>query len=97
MSEQTEGLAELRASFDAIDSELLRLVAARRAVSRRMAVVKLTAGLAFHDPAREAALMARLRAEGSALGLPDALVDALVLLLLADSLQVQRQEEPAAT
>jgi chorismate mutase len=97
MSEQTEGLAELRASFDAIDSELLRLLAARRAVSRRMAAVKLTAGLAFHDPAREAALMARLRAEGSTLGLPEALVEPLVLLLLADSLQVQRQEAPAAT
>lgn len=97
MSEQTESLAELRARFDAIDSELLRLVASRRTISRRMAVVKLAAGLAFHDPAREAALMARLRAEGSTLGLPDALVEPLVLLLLADSLQVQRQEEPAAT
>ena len=97
MSEQTEGLAELRASFDAIDSELLRLVAARRAVSRRMAVVKLTAGLAFHDPAREAELLARVRADGSRLNLPDALVEQLFLLLLADSLQVQRQEEPTAT
>lgn len=97
MSEQREGLAELRARFDAIDSELLRLVAARRAVSRRMAAVKLAEGLPFHDPAREAELMARLRAEGSALGLPDALVAQLLLLLLADSLEVQRQEEPTAT
>ncbi len=97
MSEQREGLAELRASFDAIDSELLRLVAARRAVSCRMAAVKLAEALPFHDPAREAELMERLRAEGSALGLPDALVAQLLLLLLADSLEVQRQEAAAAT
>ncbi|NQW62352.1 MAG: chorismate mutase [Deltaproteobacteria bacterium] len=97
MSEQREGIAELRASFDAIDSELLRLVAARRAVSRRMAAVKLAEGLPFHDPAREAELLARLRAECTALGLPDTLVEQLFLLLLADSLQVQRQDEPTAT
>lgn len=97
MSGQREGLAELRAMFDAIDSELLRLVAARRAVSRRMAAVKLEEGLAFHDPAREAALLARLRADGCRLDVPEALVDPLYLLLLADSLQVQRQEAAAAT
>jgi len=97
MSEQREGIAELRASFDAIDSELLRLVAARRAVSRRMAAVKLAEGLPFHDPAREAGLLARLQAECTALGLPETLVEPLFLLLLADSLQVQRQEAPTAT
>jgi chorismate mutase len=59
--------------------------------------VKLAAGLPFHDPAREAELLARLRAEGTALGLPDTLVEQLFLLLLADSLQVQRQEAAAAT
>jgi len=97
MSEQREGIAALRASFDAIDSELLRLVAARRAVSRRMAAVKLAEGLPFHDPAREAELLERLREEGSRLNVPNALLQPLFLLLLADSLQVQRQEEPTAT
>lgn len=97
MSEQREGIAELRASFDAIDSELLQLVAARRAISRRMAAVKLAEGLPFHDPAREAELLERVQADGSRLNLPDALVKPLFLLLLADSLQVQRQEEPTAT
>ena len=97
MSEQREGVAALRASFDAIDGELLRLVAERRAISRRMAAVKLAEGLPFHDPEREAELLARLRGEGTALGLPDTLVEQLFLLLLADSLQVQRQEAAAAT
>lgn len=97
MSEQREGVAALRASFDAIDAELLRLVAARRAISRRMAAVKLAEGLPFHDPAREAELMARLREEGSRLEVPGALVEQLYLLLLADSLQVQRQEASAVT
>ena len=97
MSEQREGVAALRASFDAIDGELLRLVAERRAISRRMAAVKLAAGLPFHDPAREAELLARLLGEGSRLEVPGALVEQLFLLLLADSLQVQRQEAPAAT
>lgn len=97
MSEQREGVAALRASFDAIDGELLRLVAERRAISRRMAAVKLAAGLPFHDPAREAELLARLLGEGSRLEVPGALVEQLFLLLLADSLQVQRQEAAAAT
>jgi chorismate mutase len=97
LSEQREGVAALRASFDAIDGELLRLVAERRAISRRMAAVKLAAGLPFHDPAREAELLARLLGEGSRLEVPGALVEQLFLLLLADSLQVQRQEAPAAT
>jgi chorismate mutase len=97
MSEQREGIAALRASMDAIDAELLRWVSERRAISRRMAAVKLAEGLPFHDPAREAELMARLRAEGAALGLPETLVEQLYLLLLADSLQVQRQEASAVT
>jgi len=97
MSEQREGIAALRASMDAIDAELLRWVSERRAISRRMAAVKLAEGLPFHDPAREAELMGRLRAEGTALGLPDTLVEQLYLLLLADSLQVQRQEASAVT
>jgi chorismate mutase len=62
-----------------------------------MAAVKLAAGLPFHDPAREAELLARLLGEGSRLEVPGALVEQLFLLLLADSLQVQRQEAPAAT
>jgi chorismate mutase len=97
MSEQREGIAALRASMDAIDAELLRWVSERRAISRRMAAVKLAEGLPFHDPAREAELTARLQAAGTALGLPDTLVEQLYLLLLADSLQVQRQEASAVT
>lgn len=97
MSERLEGLAELRASFDGIDSDLLQLVAARRAVSRRMAALKLSAGLAFRDPAREQELLTRLQGEGAALGLPEALVERLFLLLLDDSVRVQEQVEPTAT
>jgi chorismate mutase len=42
-----------------------------------MAAVKLAEGLPFHDPAREAELLERLREEGSRLNVPNALLQPL--------------------
>lgn len=92
MANPPEGIAALRASFDAIDTALLRLVAERREVSRQMAALKRAHGLPFRDASRESELLARLRAEGLAAGIPGDLVERLFRLLLTDSLAVQERE-----
>ena len=97
MATPPEGIAALRASFDAIDTALLRLVAERREVSRQMAALKEEHGLAFHDAARESELLARLCAEGRAAGIPGDLVERLFRMLLADSLAVQEGERQPPT
>lgn len=97
MEEAQEGIGALRAEFDAIDGALLRLVAERRAVSRRIAAVKRSEGLPLRDAAREAELLAGLQQQAALLGLPSELVERLYGLLLADSLSVQAATPPTAT
>ncbi len=53
-------LAALRGRLDALDDELLALVARRAAVVDEVAALKRAAGEALHDAGREAAIRARL-------------------------------------
>ncbi len=53
-------LDQLREQLDAIDDELLSLVARRAAVVDEVAALKRREGAPLHDPERERALTARL-------------------------------------
>lgn len=89
MGDPKAGLTALRAEMDAADRDLLAAIAARRAVSRRMAAFKTAEGLPFRDEARETELLARLVRDGAAAGLPAELIESLYRFLLRDSLEIQ--------
>lgn len=58
-------IAELRRSIDAIDQQLLMLLAERVRLVLAVGEQKRRAGLAIYDPAREKSLLDRLAAEAS--------------------------------
>lgn len=82
-------IVALRGEMDEADRALLLALAARRAVSRKMAEVKRAEGLPFRDEAREAELLRRVAGEGAELGLPAGLIAELYPILLRDSLEIQ--------
>lgn len=78
-------LATLRAEIDAIDRALVDLLAARREVVERIAAHKRAHGQAGRDPAREAAMRAAMSRYGAQRGVPEALVTAVLEVVLTDS------------
>lgn len=64
-------LEDARSRIEALDDELLRLVAGRVALAAEIGATKRAAGAATLDPAREAAVIRRAVERGRALGLPD--------------------------
>jgi chorismate mutase/prephenate dehydrogenase len=68
-------LSRLREDIDAIDAELVRLLARRLEKVAEVGRIKSRLGLPVWDPAREAALLAERRAEAEALGVPPDLVE----------------------
>jgi len=76
-------LAEARSRIDAIDREVLRLLAERATVTRALAAWKAAHGLDARDPAREAAMLDARRREAEALGLSAWLAEAVTRAVLA--------------
>lgn len=70
-------LSSLRAEVDAVDAELIALLARRREVVARLFALKDARALPRLDAAREAALLADRRARAEALGLPGDDVEAV--------------------
>lgn len=84
-SSPTDHLAALRARIDETDRAIVALLAARRAIVEEMRALKASHDLPRIDPLREAEMRAALVAEGSRLGVPEALVLAVLDAILADS------------
>ncbi len=78
-------LADLRARIDAIDAQLVALLAARRAVVADLFAWKDARGIPRFDPAREQTLLADRGAQGERLGVPRALTAAVMRAVLEDS------------
>ena len=72
--EQAE-LEAFRAEIDAIDAEIVRLIAKRMAVVDRVVGVKQKAGLPAHIPERVEAVAERVRAEARRSGAPPELAE----------------------
>lgn len=68
-------LSQLREDIDALDRELVRLLAQRLQKVAEVGELKSRHGLPVWDPERESALLARRRAEAEALGVPPDLVE----------------------
>ncbi len=83
MSDPGDRVEALRLEIDALDEAIARAVLARRGVVAEMREEKARRGVAFLDPAREAAVEARYR--GLLAGVPEAQVHALVRAVLEGS------------
>jgi chorismate mutase len=75
--EFTESLNEHRRELDALDAQLVSLLAARFAVTRRIGALKAANGVAAADPAREQAQLERLLSLSGDLELPADLTRAI--------------------
>ncbi|MEO0064643.1 MAG: chorismate mutase [Chloroflexota bacterium] len=83
MSDPAARLQEIRAAIDAIDDQLLTLLAARTELALEAGEVKSALGRAVQDPEREAALLARVAARGAGALTPEDLVQLWTLLMAA--------------
>jgi chorismate mutase/prephenate dehydrogenase len=71
--DMAEELNALRDKIDAVDKQLIDLLAARLALVGEVGEVKSRHGLPIYAPDREASMLARRRAEAEALGVPGTL------------------------
>lgn len=78
-----------RAGIDAVDQQILQLLAERRRLVTDIAAAKVQKGLEFHDPAREDRLLAERVAVAREYGLDAGVVVRLWEQILDDSLRVQ--------
>lgn len=85
-------LSEARGQIDAVDRELLALLARRTELARRAGRAKADLGRPVRDPEREAALLDEREAWGAALGLDAASVRALFEDVIAASRAAQRAD-----
>ena len=82
--------AALRASIDAVDRELLRLLADRRRLGEALGALKAGEVSPVRDVERERAVIDRAIEAGDALGLDAKFVESLFQLIIDDSLRRQR-------
>lgn len=86
-------LDTLRQNIAALDASLLKLVAQRLQLARRVGRHKRQQCLAVTDSAVEALILQQNLRIGQALQLPPALVRSLTALLIDYATRVQREEE----
>lgn len=85
MTPPADSLASFRARIDALDAQLLALLATRRALVAEIFAFKDAHGLSRIDAAREAALIASRRDEAERLGVPPAVTEAVFRAILDDA------------
>ena len=89
-------LKELRDQLTRLDGELLALIAERQRLSSEVARVKRATGHPTRDFQRERDVLLNARSAAAKLGLPPALADNLLRLLIRSSLATQEQAQVAA-
>ena len=89
-------LGELRERLTRLDGELLALIAERQRLSEEVARVKRATGHPTRDFQRERDVLMNARVAAEKLGLPPALADNLLRLLIRSSLATQEQAQLAA-
>jgi chorismate mutase / prephenate dehydrogenase len=84
-------LQDLRTRLSEVDRQLLELVAARQQLSEEVGALKRSQGLATRDFAREKQVLELARANAAGLGIPPAVAEALMGLLIRSSLANQER------
>jgi chorismate mutase/prephenate dehydrogenase len=90
-------LSELRDRLSRLDRELLELVAERQRLSREVARVKRATATPTRDYARERDVILNARTHAERLGVPPAIAEQILRLLIRSSLATQEQAQVAAT
>ncbi len=80
-----EELNVLRDKIDAVDKQLIDLLAARLALVGEVGEVKSRHGLPIYAPDREASMLARRRAEAEQLGVPGDLIEDVLRRVMRES------------
>ncbi|MBL0670993.1 bifunctional chorismate mutase/prephenate dehydrogenase [Aeromonas hydrophila] len=80
-----EELNALRDKIDAVDKQLIDLLAARLALVGEVGEVKSRHGLPIYAPDREASMLARRRAEAELLGVPGDLIEDVLRRVMRES------------
>jgi chorismate mutase / prephenate dehydrogenase len=91
-----EALDELRRRINAIDDQLVALVAERKNLSREVARVKRVTGRATRDYGREREVIVGARAKAQELGVSPDLAEEMLRLLIRSSLTTQEQASVVA-
>lgn len=86
----SDAIAEIRTRINTTDTEILRLIAQRRGLSRQMAEAKEEGSLPIRDRTREEALLVDRVKTGRKYGLDAALVTAVLHEIIADSVRLQQ-------
>jgi len=89
-------LEELRARLDELDRQLLQIIAERQAVSREIARTKRSTGYPTRDYARERDVIVGARRTADELGVPAAVAESVMRLLIRSSLTTQERASVAA-
>ncbi len=92
LGQRSPALVEARAMIDALDCELVELLARRAELSRRAGRAKAVLGAPVLDPGREAALLRDRRAWAQAGGLDPDVVEGVFQAILRESRRVQGPE-----
>ena len=80
-----EELNALRDKIDAVDRQLIDLLAARLALVGAVGEVKSRHGLPIYAPDREASMLARRRTEAELLGVPGDLIEDVLRRVISTS------------
>lgn len=89
MATEREQLATLRTQIDALDSQLVELLAKRSKLTTQVGQVKSQAGLPIYMPEREADLIDKRRKQAEKSGVSPQLVEDLLRRMMRDSYQSQ--------
>lgn len=92
MTDTPDTLDQLRKQIDALDSQLVELLAKRAQLTHQVGEYKSKRGLSIYAPDREAELIAKRRAEAQALMVSPNLVEDLLRRIMRDSYQTQHNE-----
>jgi len=96
MNRPDANLDDLRRRLNDLDRRLLALVAERQAISKEVARVKRETGHATRDYQREREVILGAHQDATELGVPTALAESLMRLLIRSSLTTQEQASVAA-
>ncbi len=84
-------LERLRQEVNRMDAEVVRILQERAEITRRIGAEKGKTGVAVRDPAREAEVMARVKAMNAG-RLPEPLLESVYRRIFEMCIEVQKEE-----
>ncbi|BDX06242.1 bifunctional chorismate mutase/prephenate dehydrogenase [Planctobacterium marinum] len=91
-NEQQLDLGQLRQQIDALDSELVQILAKRSVLTRKVGEFKSKTGLPIYVPSREAQLLESRKAQAKEAGLSESLIEDVLRRVMRESYQTQNKQ-----